>query len=73
MKTPTSKGGQPLPKGAHSSGVPGTAAHRALQGAKRPAPVTIDDRFVASPKGGAPLVIGKGHVEVAGNRSKNAR
>jgi hypothetical protein len=68
MKTPSSKG-----KGAHSSGVPGTAAHRALQGAPRPKAVTIDNSFVSNPNGGKPLVIGKGHIEVAGNRSKNER
>jgi hypothetical protein len=53
--------------------VPGTAAYRAMQGAKRPAPVRIDNSFVASPQGGAPLVVGKRHVEVKGNRSNSSR
>jgi hypothetical protein len=62
-----------LPKGARGAGVPGTAAYRAMQGAPRPKATTIDNSFVANSQGGKPLVIGKGHIEVAGNRSKNER
>ena len=64
---------KPLPPGARSAGVPGTKASRAMQGAPRPKPVTIDNSFVADPRGGAPLVVGKGHVEVKDNRTKTSR
>jgi hypothetical protein len=73
MKNSSKGGPPPLPKGAHSSGVHGTAAHRALQGAPRPKPVTIDNSFVANPQGGKTLAIGKGHIEVKGNRSNPSR
>jgi hypothetical protein len=76
MKTPkqaVAKGGQPLPKGAYGAGVPGTKAQLKVSGAPRPTPVTIDKSFVADPRGGAPLVVGKRHVEVRDNRTKNTR
>ena len=61
-----------LPPGAHSSGVPGTKASRAMQGAPRPKAVTIDNSFATS-RGGKPLIVGKGHVEVKDNRTKTSR
>ena len=75
MKTPakTSKGGTPLPPGSRSSGVPGTKANAALKGAPVPKPVVIDHSFVADPRGGPELVVGKRHVEVKGNRSNSSR
>ena len=75
MKTPTkqpaAKGGVPLPLGAHH--VPGSKAYRALQGAPHPGVVQIDKSFVADPRGGPELVIGKKHLEVRDNRSRNPR
>ena len=75
MKTPakTSKSGTPLPAGARSAGIPGTKANAALKGAPVPKPVTIDHSFVADPRGGAPLVVGKAHVQVKDNRSNSSR
>jgi hypothetical protein len=64
----TSKGGQPLPPGAHN--VPGSARYRAVQGAPRPKPVQIDEKFVSDPRGGPELVVGKRHIEVKDNRTK---
>jgi hypothetical protein len=71
MKTPTSKGGTPLPPGAHN--VPGSARYRAMQGAPRPKPVQIDEKFVADSRGGPELVVGKRHIEVRDNRTKTSR
>ena len=62
-----------LHPGAHSSGVPGTKASAALKGAPVPKAVQIDHSFVADPRGGAPLVVGKGHIEVRDNRTKTSR
>ena len=62
-----------LPPGAHSAGVPGTKASAALRRAPVPKPVVIDHSFVADPRGGAPLVVGKAHVQVKDNRSKVIR
>ena len=70
MKTPTSKGGQPLPPGARN--VPGSTAYRAMQGAPRPKPVQIDESFVADPRGGKPLAVGKRHIEVKGIRGNSS-
>ncbi len=53
--------------------VPGSARYRAMQGAPRPKPVVIDRNFVADPRGGAPLVAGKRHIEVKDNRTKTSR
>ena len=75
MKTPpkpaVAKGGVPLPPGEHN--VPGSKAYRALQGAPHPGAVQIDKSFVANPKGGPELKIGKKHLEVRDNRSRNPR
>jgi hypothetical protein len=69
----TSKGGVPLPPGAHSAAIPCSRANAALKGAVRPKPVTIDNSFVASPKGGAALVAGKRHIEIKDNRTRTSR
>jgi hypothetical protein len=70
MKTPRSKGGQPLPPGAHN--VPGSARYRAVQGAPRPKPVQIDEKFVSDSRGGPPLVAKHG-VAVKDNRTPSKR
>jgi hypothetical protein len=70
-KQPVAKGGVPLPPGAHN--VPGSRAYRALQGAPHPGAVTIDENFVADPRGGRELVVGKKHLEVSDNRTRNPR
>jgi hypothetical protein len=70
-KQPVARGGVPLPPGAHN--VPGSAAYRALQKAPHPGVVQIDKSFVASPNGGPELVIGKKHLEVRDNRTRNPR
>jgi hypothetical protein len=54
---PAAKGGVPLPPGARN--VPGSKAYRALQGAPHPGAVQIDKSFVADPRGGPELVVGK--------------
>jgi hypothetical protein len=71
-KQPASNGGK-LPPGANGPGVHGTKAADAVKGAPRPKPVTIDRSFVADPRGGPELVVGKGHVQVKDNRSKVTR
>lgn len=68
MKTPTSKGGRPLPPGAHGAAIPGTRANAALKGAPVPKPVRVDERFVADPRGGPELVVGKRHTRTKVNR-----
>jgi hypothetical protein len=65
------KGGQPLPPGSHN--VPGSSAYRKLQGAEKPPHKTIDRSFVASPKGGPELKVGKSAVHVKDNRSDPLR
>jgi hypothetical protein len=70
-KQPVAKGGVPLPMGAHH--VPGSAAYRKLQGAPHPGEVQIGRDFVASPKGGAPLVIGQKHIRVEGDKPRPPR
>ena len=62
-----------LPPGAYGAAVPGTKANAALKGAPVPKPVVIDHSFVADPRGGAPLVVGKRHVEVRDNRTRTSR
>jgi hypothetical protein len=62
---------KPLPPGAHN--VPGSARYQAMQGAPRPKPVTIDRSFVADPRGGPELVVGKRHIEVKDNRTRTTR
>jgi hypothetical protein len=64
---------KPLPLGAHSAAVPGTKTNAALKGAPVPKPVTIDNSLVADPRGGAPLVVGKRHIEVKDSRTKTSR
>ena len=61
------------PTGAHN--VPGSRAYKALQGAPHPGTVQIDKSFVADPRGGPELVVGKKHLEVRDrdNRSRNPR
>jgi hypothetical protein len=61
----------PTPEGAKN--VPGSRNYRALQGAPHPGEVQIGRDFVASPKGGAPLVIGKRHVRVEGDKPREQR
>ena len=74
MKTSTMKpakptGGAPLPEGArHTSG---SRAVRDLQGAKHPGEVVIGKSFVANPKGSKPLVVGKRHVRVEGDKPRS--
>jgi hypothetical protein len=75
MKTPTkppvAKGGVPLPPGARN--VPGSEAYRRMQGAPHPGEITIGKSFVSDPRGGAPLVIGKKHLRVEGDRPRAKR
>jgi hypothetical protein len=75
MKTPpkpaVAKGGVPLPPGAHN--VPGSKAYRALQGAPHPGEVQIGKGFLANPKGGGELVVGKEHVRVEGDKPREQR
>jgi hypothetical protein len=70
-KQPVAKGGVPLPAGSHN--VPGSRAYRALQGAPHPGEVQIGRNFVADPRGGAPLVIGKKHIRVEGDKPRDPR
>jgi hypothetical protein len=69
MKTPpaksVAKGGQPLPPGSRN--VPGSKAYRALQGAPHPGHVEIGRDFVADPRGGRPLVVGRKHIHIKGD------
>jgi hypothetical protein len=60
-----------LPPGAHN--VPGSRAYKALQGAPHPGAVVIDKSFVADPRGGPELVVGKKHVETKDNRTRSPR
>jgi hypothetical protein len=73
VKTPpkqaVAKGGQPLPKGAFN--VPGSRAYRALQKAPHPGEVQIGKSFVADPRGGPELVIGKRHIRVEGDKPRD--
>ena len=62
---------QPLPPGARN--VPGSKNYRAMQGAVRPKPVQIDEKFVADSRGGPELVAGKRHIEVKDNRTRTER
>ena len=72
MKTPqNAKSGKPLPPGAHR--VPGSDYADKIKGAVRPTPVQIGENFAASPKGGAPLVVGHRGVMVADNRTRTSR
>jgi hypothetical protein len=41
------------------------------KGGKHPGEVVIGKGFVASPKGSAPLVIGKRHVRVEGDKPRS--
>jgi hypothetical protein len=68
---PTAKGGTKVPEGARHT--PGSVAYRQVQQAPRPKPVTIDKSFVADPRGGPELKVGKSHVEVRDNRSDPLR
>ena len=70
-KQPAPKGGVPLPPGARN--VPASAAYRALQGAPHPGHVEIGKDFVASPKGGPELIIGKKHVHIKGDKPRDPR
>jgi hypothetical protein len=70
-KQPAPKGGVPLPPGARN--VPGSAAYRAVQGAPHPGAVQIDKNFVADPRGGPELVVGRKHLEVKDNRTRDPR
>jgi hypothetical protein len=67
------KNAKTLPPGAHSAGVPGTKANAALKGAPVRKPAQIDERFVADPRGGPPLVVSHRGVEVRDNRTKSTR
>jgi hypothetical protein len=72
-KTPSKPAGrQPqLPPG--SKNVPGSEAYRKLQGAPHPGSVTIGNAFVSSHKGGAPLVVGKRHIHIEGDKKREPR
>jgi hypothetical protein len=77
MKTPPAKpaakakdGRQVAPGGSMA---PGTDAYRRARGAPRPPPVVIDKSFVKDPRGGKPLVVGKRHIRVKGDRSDPLR
>jgi hypothetical protein len=70
---PVAKGGVRLPPGAYGASVPGTRAQQKAAGAVRPKPVQIDENFVADPRGGNELVVGKRHVEVKDNRTRTER
>jgi hypothetical protein len=78
MKTPAkpalktgAKGGAPTPEGAKN--VPGSEREAKLKGAPRPAPKIIGREFVSDHRGGAPLVIGKSHIQVKGDRGRLPR
>jgi hypothetical protein len=71
MKPSKPTGGTPLPPGAHN--VPGSKAYRALQGAPHPGEVVIGKSLVSSPKGSAPVVIGKKHTRVEGDKPRDPR
>jgi hypothetical protein len=70
-KQPVARGGVPLPMGAHQ--VPGSKNYRDLQGAKHPGEIQIGRDFVADPRGGPELVIGKKHVRVEGDKPRDPR
>jgi hypothetical protein len=70
-KQPVAKGGQPLPPGAKN--VPGSENYRRLQGAPHPGEITIGKQFVADPRGGPELVIGKKHLRVEGDKPREKR
>jgi hypothetical protein len=73
MKTDKSKGGQPLPPGAHSAAVPGTRAAESAKGAPIREPKTIDPKqFHSSDAGGAELKVPHG-VRVKDNRTIDRR
>jgi hypothetical protein len=72
--TPTksqAKGGVPLSDGARK--VPGSAYEASMKGAPKSKPVEIGRDFVADPRGGAPLAIGKGHVHIKGDKHREHR
>ena len=68
---PVAKGGVPLSEGARK--VPGSVYEAKLKGAPKSSPVEIGRDFIADPRGGAPLVIGKGHVHIAGDKHREKR
>jgi hypothetical protein len=75
MKTPTkrpvAKGGQPLPPGSRN--VPGSENWRRMQLAPHPGEIFIGKSFVADPRGGPELVIGKKQLRVEGDRPRDKR
>jgi hypothetical protein len=70
-KPPVAKGGQPLPPGARS--VPGSESYRKMQGAPHPGEIFIGKSFVADPRGGPELVIGKKQLRVEGDKPREKR
>jgi hypothetical protein len=68
---PVARGGVSLPPGSRN--VPGIANYRRLQGAEKPPHKTIDKSFVADPRGGPELKVGKSAVHVKDNRSDPLR
>jgi hypothetical protein len=60
-----------LPPGAHA--VPGSKAYRALQGAPHPGEVIIGKSFLEAGRGGPPLVVGKRHIRVEGDKPREVR
>jgi hypothetical protein len=71
-KQPVAKGGVPLSEGAKK--VPGSAYEAKLKGAPQSKPVEIDPkRFGQDHRGGPELVIGRGHVHIAGDKHREKR
>jgi hypothetical protein len=70
MTSKTSKGGQPLPPGAHM--VPGSVAYEKAKQAPLREPKTIDRSFVSDPRGGPTLVARHG-IRVRDNRTISKR
>jgi hypothetical protein len=68
---PAARGGVSLPEGARHT--PGTGAYRQVQRAPRVPPKVIDKSFVADPRGGPELKVGKSAVHVKDNRSDPLR
>jgi hypothetical protein len=73
MPSPPKSAGssKPLPEGARHT--PGSQAYRRLQGAKHPGHVEIGENFVADPRGGPELKIGKRHIHIEGDPKHEPR
>ncbi|MGB7976258.1 MAG: hypothetical protein WCF81_18370 [Roseiarcus sp.] len=74
MKTPqNSKGGQPLPPGAHSAAVPGTRAAESAKGAPTREPKTLDPHKFHKDARGGPEVKTPHGVRLNDNRTISER